>query len=179
MARAPIWPRPAAIWLYYQRSQVALLALRTETNRSPVRLTSDPFFGLTPVECEATLSGMRDELDDQVTLALVASFEASFQTDFAHRARKARLKDPVSRACRTLATKYRERVRFEDILDVWKEATGQRQVFGHFAQLLNYRHWLAHGRYWVHKSGSDFDPGDAWEIGQRLIQQLPPEFPLP
>ena len=177
MASAPAWPRPAAIWLYYQRSKVALSALRNRAVLESVTAAADPFLGLTPPEYEDALSEMRNELENQVTLALVASIEASFRTDFEMRSRK-RLKDNASREFRKLARRYGARVRFEDILDVWKRHTDGSQVFGILTQLLNYRDWLAHGRYWVHKTGRDFGPLEAWQIGQTVEARLPPEFPL-
>lgn len=177
MASATAWPRPAAIWLYYERAKVALITLRNETVVDSVTAAAGPFLGLTAIEYEAALSDMRNELDTQVTLALVASLEASFRIDFEQRWRK-RLKDNASREFRKLAQQYGTRVRFEDILDVWKKHTGGAQIFGRLAQLLNYHDWLAHGRYWVHKTGREFDPSDAWQIGQAVEARLPGEFPL-
>lgn len=177
MASAIAWPRPASIWLYYERAKVALTALRTQAVVDSVTAAAGPLLGLTAIEYEAALSDMRNELDNQVTLALVASLEASFRIDFEQRSQK-RLKDNASREFRKLAQQYGTRVRFEDILDVWKKQTGRSQVFGRLGQLLNYRDWLAHGRYWVHKTGRKFDPSDAWQIGQAVEARLPGEFPL-
>lgn len=177
VASASAWPRPASIFLYYERSKFALATLRHQTVLELATATAGPFSGLTPIEYEAALSDMRNELDSQVTLALVASLEASFRTDFEQRSRK-RLKDNASRDFRKLARKYGARVRFEDMLDVWKRYTGSSQAFGSLAQLLSYRDWLAHGRYWVHKTGRDFDPFEAWQVGQTIKALLPSEFPL-
>jgi hypothetical protein len=46
--------------------------------------------------------------------------------------------------------------------------------------LLLFRHWLAHGRYWVEKSGlGQVDPFDAWQIGKAVFDVLPGFRPLP
>ena len=176
VASAPIRPRPDDVLLYYERCRVALAALRNEAVIKSISATGGgPFFGFTAIEYEAALSGMLNELNDQVTLALVASFEASFRIDFERRIRR-RLKDNASREFRTIARKYGQRVGFKDILDVWKKVTGRSAMFGRLMQLLNYRDWLAHGRYWVHKTGRNFDPFDAWQIGQDVFAQLPADF---
>ncbi|HVN85892.1 MAG TPA: hypothetical protein VMW17_13720 [Candidatus Binatia bacterium] len=176
MATAVSRPRPADIWLYYERCQVALAALRNEAVIKSIAATGGgPFFQLTSIEYEDALSDMRDELDDQVTLALVASFEASFRIDFEQRVRR-RLKDGVSREFRTIARQYGQRVKFEDILDIWKQASGRPHRFRKLVQLLNYRHWLAHGRYWVDKSGQEFAPLIAWQIIEAVRAELPRDF---
>jgi len=32
-----------------------------------------------------------------------------------------------------------------------------KQIISEYISVLNYRHWLAHGRYWVPKLGRNFD----------------------
>ena len=177
MASTLSWPRPTAIWLYYERSKVTLTALRNPTVVESVTGKPGPFLGLTLIEYEVALSEMRDELEDHVTLSLVASFEACFRTDFEQRCRK-RLRDAASREFRNLARTHGVRVRFEDILDVWKRYVGSPQTFGTLSQLLGYRHWLAHGRYWVHRVGRHFDALEAWQVIQAVGARLPREFPL-
>ncbi len=70
-------------------------------------------------------------------------------------------------------------IRLSTVLDVWKNVCGKKKVIGAFKQLVMFRHWLAHGRYWVQKSGlQDVDPYDAWERGRALFDALPRFGPL-
>jgi hypothetical protein len=41
------------------------------------------------------------------------------------------------------------------------------------AQLVKYRHWLAHGRYWTQKSGIRPTPEQAWDTGTIVFAVLP------
>ena len=40
-------------------------------------------------------------------------------------------------------------------------------------QLVKYRHWLAHGRYWTQKSGIRPTPEQAWDTGTIVFAVLP------
>ncbi|HZT83351.1 MAG TPA: hypothetical protein VFA26_24180 [Gemmataceae bacterium] len=181
MTIAAEWPRPADILEYYRRSLEALDALK-KALRAEVAPQSR-FYGMTPQEAEQAIRELAEELDREVTLLLTASFEATFQVDFHDRVGR-RKKDPVSRRLRKLARTPRPKrarwVTVEEILDVWQKETGKAQVIGSLKQLVLYRHWLAHGRYWVQKSGlTDPDPFDAWSRGKAVFDALPGFRPLP
>ncbi len=50
-------------------------------------------------------------------------------------------------------------VRLEsDIIDNWRMEvdSDEKRQFSEFKRILKYRHWIAHGRYWVHESTVDF-----------------------
>jgi len=167
---------PESIWLYYERSQAALAALRREVLANPSLF---PLFqGMSVPEFEESLRDTRQELDSQVTMALIASFEAIIRLNFRGRISR-RLKDPTSKRLRGLARAWRpgeaHKASLEQILDIWKQAVGNAQTIGRFKQLLKFRHWLAHGRYWAQTSGitPEPDPEMAWEIGSALFKKLP------
>ena len=167
------WPEPPQILEYYRRSLEALAALKT-TLTSSVRVQSR-FFGMTAHEVERALRELAQELDHEVTLLLTASFEATFQVDFRRRLARKK-KDRLSKKLRKLWRKYKRAkwVVVEDILDVWQKETGHVQAIGKLKQLIKFRHWLAHGRYWVQKSGLlNPDPFDAWMIGKAVFDVLP------
>ena len=170
---APQDAGPRAVWLYYERMQEALSVTRRQWHASSVigQRTLAAFEGLSRQEFEDALLRLRQELDEQVTLVLVAAFEALLRIDRHDRVSR-RLKDPISRGLRDLSRDREGRVRLEDILDVHKQALGLAQVVGRLKQLLNYRHWLAHGRYWVQKAGIRADPFVTWEIGEALFSQV-------
>ena len=63
------------------------------------------------------------------------------------------------RAFRQLRKATDDRVGVQDILDSWKsERPSYKNFCGQLKEVLKYRHWLAHGRYWVPKFPKfDFD----------------------
>lgn len=192
MTVAAHWPQPSEILNYYRRSLESLDLLKRHVMAAQVdgQFTDAtliaPFRSMTPVEVESSINQLRDELHHQVVLMLVAAFEATLQADLQARlSRKG--KDAASRHFRKLwhsRPKHRgadEWVRIEAILDVWKSVIGKAEIIGDFKQLVMFRHWLAHGRYWIQKSGlpGDLDPFDAWERGKALFDVLPGFPPLP
>jgi hypothetical protein len=95
------------------------------------------------------LEDMRDELDDEVVLALVSGAERVLRLDY-----RARLDGSAAPAVRFkgLETKFGGRVQLEEVLDVWKDLADASKEAGRFKQMYVYRHGLAHGRYF-NKSG--------------------------
>ncbi|HQU41286.1 MAG: hypothetical protein B7Z73_03180 [Planctomycetia bacterium 21-64-5] len=192
MTVASYWPQPSLILNYYRRSLESLdllkrhvLAALVDGQVNDTTLTAS-FRSMTQAEVDSSIGQLRDELHHAVVLMLVAAFEATLQTDL--RARLSRKgKDAASRRFRKLwHSRHKRRgadewVRIEAILDVWKSFIGKAEIIGDFKQLVMFRHWLAHGRYWVQKSGlsNDFDPFDAWERGKALFDILPGFAPLP
>jgi len=99
------------------------------------------------------------ELELQTTLWLLTALEAWIRLDFEIRVR-GKYKDPLSREFREFYREQEEqakkkrlkevKIRLEDILDIWRVVSGEK-VFSRIKELMNYRHWLAHGRYWYFK----------------------------
>ncbi|HUY36440.1 MAG TPA: hypothetical protein VMV69_27130 [Pirellulales bacterium] len=119
-----------------------------------------------------------NDLDQSAVLLLVASFEATLQVDFHERVTRKK-KDGVSKELRRLWSRNAPHhgltrwVTVEEIVDVWRKHVGHTALIGNFKQLVLYRHWLAHGRYWVQKSGlGDIDPFEAWQRGIALFNVL-------
>ena len=146
-----------------------------------VRDTADlgpqsPFTAMTRSQCDSALRGLREEIDAQATLAIVASIEALFQVDAKRRReerRKGTLANDLKRLHRAARPPHR-RVLFERILKVWREATGAAHLFASFKPFIRDRHWLAHGRWWEHPRA--ISPGLtmlAWrELEQRVKLHL-------
>lgn len=143
--------------------------------------TAGPFLGMTRVEYEDVLDRLRDELDKQVVLAMVASAEGSVRIDAERRVER-RTKDRVRREFQNVLKKHKAHLSLTRLLEVWKgKSATATKPFSDFAQLLKHRHWLAHGRYWTDKSGVVTDPMSTKVIVDRLfetLQQLAPDFPL-
>jgi len=178
MPLRPDWPRPAAVLDNYLRTADALGWLADAFGG----LTSRPrqFAMLAEPEAQALLGQMNAELKQQGVMLLTASLEATFQVDLQLRVAR-KLKDPVSRRLRRLhraAERSDRRIEVEELLDAWKKETGNASALGQLRQVIGYRHWLAHGRYWEQKSGLTYlDPGDVWDRWER-VRDLLPDFPI-
>ena len=165
----------------YHRAMVAMLEQQRNAYATAT-LAAGPFFGLSVTEYDDMLRDLRDELDKEVVLMMVASAEACIRNDFNQRLSR-RTKDAVRRKFKALQKKHGERVRLTDILDAWRRevAPSGSQAFAQFAQLLKHRHWLAHGRYWTDKSGVVSDPVTTRTVIDALFvafQGVVPTFPL-
>lgn len=120
----------------------------------------------------------RDErigmLDSISAFSLFAALEASFRIDFHVRCHQ-KHKDPLSRKFRTLHKTKRNRVSFEDdILEIWKtHFPSAKSVISDLKSAMLYRHWLAHGRYWIPKLGRKHDFASVYYVAQRVAKSLP------
>lgn len=126
----------------------------------------------TRAEIDKAMREMADELDLEVSMALLASLEAVFMTDFLDRVRR-RLKDPATRDLRALQLKSGRR-QLSEILNVWRRHTGHPRFIGDLRQFFGrrgFRHWLAHGRYFT--LARQPKPDEVWEVGRRVLGALP------
>lgn len=83
---------------------------------------------------------------------------------------------------RDLHKEHEDRVRLEDILDLWKKHVGIRAAVDQsLRKLLKRRHWLAHGRHWIDKkSGVKPSPWEAKLILDDYVGEIrlgTPDFP--
>jgi hypothetical protein len=131
------------------------------------------FVGYSVDEIREELEERLTELDRSSALAALAALEASFRTDFLVRCYN-RWKDDLSRQFRILYREKGNHVRLEDdILNGWKEhEPSLKAVISDIVGAFRYRHWLAHGRYWVPKLGQRYDFFSVY----LLAQQMQPHF---
>ncbi len=168
------WPRPSQIHAYFESLSRALGILQRRILIERADDDESPFFGMTEARAAEEIRRLRTELECQATLFLTASFEAVFRQDLMFRARK-RPRDRVSKSLnRQFGKRNMEEIRFEEILDAWKQEIGGAESIGSLKQLVLLRHWLAHGRYWRQKSGLHRpDPYDAWARGTAALSVVP------
>lgn len=176
MSIAPEWPEPADLLAHYGDMIEALVQLE-RAGRAGQLAPPSQFAGMTLTEFDDRLRDMRTELDREVSLALLASCEALLRVDFWDRVARRR-KEPrdVRARFKALADRDGERVRLDDILDVWRDAVGGPSRFDAFREYLRVRHWLAHGRYWTLKSARKAAPQDVLVAARALFNVLP-DFP--
>lgn len=114
------------------------------------------------------------ELDMTSSLTVLSALEGAFRVDYLQRCYQKR-KDPISRAFRALHKRRETRVNLEDeILNVWKEHVSD--AGGLIAELrgaFKYRHWLAHGRYWVPKLGKRYDFFSIYALASAVLMNFP------
>ncbi len=113
------------------------------------------------------------ELNQSVSLTL-AAMEASFRIDYHQRVSRRKPKHELTTAFRKLAGE-KDRVSLEeDILELWKQHyPDDAQILSEFNGALKYRHWLAHGRYWVPKLGKKYDYYSLSILAERIYVNLP------
>lgn len=119
-----------------------------------------------------------EEIDASLAFTLLASIEASFRIDYLQRCYRKK-KDPLSRNFRELHRTKGSRVLLKDeILDGWKEHSNvSPSLLGDIKGAFNYRHWLAHGRYWKPKYGRGYDFLSIFDLALKVDEIFPFEKP--
>jgi len=181
--RVPLGSRQITVddqWAYYEAVRAAIVRSRQAAKQRLADGASpqDPrLFGMTLGEAAQYFDALLDEADTQASLFLIAAAEATLRVDFLERVKKRR-RDSVSRAFRDVYKSRRDhsrhRVRLEDdILATWAaEVPEAKSHVARFKGALRFRHWLAHGRYWVPKLGQRYDPGGLLQIITDLFDTI-------
>jgi hypothetical protein len=113
------------------------------------------------------------ELDLTSSLSVLSSVEAALRLDYLYRVYD-RWRDPLSRAMRALHRNRGSKARLdEDLIRLWRDTTDVPNVLlNELVGALNYRDWLAHGRYWEPKLGRRYDYQTVYEIAQEFIEAM-------
>jgi hypothetical protein len=121
------------------------------------------------------LAARIEETDLRSAFFVLAALEAAFRVDYLYRCQK-KEKDDVSRAFRAI---YKEREANanldEDIFETWKRkssAPGPRLI-GELRGAFNFRHYLAHGRYWEPKLGRKYDFNFIYSLADDVLNAFP------
>lgn len=112
------------------------------------------FTGFTKPELSEELKEHLSELENDACLTLLASIEAAFRLDYAIRCEQ-KDKADISKRFRDRFAEYQYKIPLEDVIfEEWKKDSRIKQSSISFLKgAFKYRHWLAHGRYWVFKGG--------------------------
>jgi len=137
------------------------------------------FANYKPDQVSSELGATLAELEMATALSIFSAVEAAFRIDYLQRCYR-KEKDAMSRAFRLLHKKKGMRVSLEDeIFDVWKEyATGVAPIIGALRAAFNFRHWLAHGRYWVPRF-QKYDYLAVFSLAETALNSLPLFGPEP
>ena len=115
-----------------------------------------------------------DEHDLVVSMTVLSALEAAFRIDYSIRCQR-RMKDRLSRGFRSLHVAKGLRVSFKaDILSVWARNSdiGAAKI-EELRNAVDYRNWLAHGRYWVLQTRGKYDYPDLYAMADAIISGFP------
>jgi hypothetical protein len=137
------------------------------------------FANYTPDQVNSELNDRLAELEMATALSIFSAIEAAFRIDYLQRCYR-KEKDSMSREFRRLHKKKGVRVSLEDeIFDVWKRhAIGVNFIIGALRAAFNFRHWLAHGRYWVPRF-QKYDYLAVYSLAETALSSLPLVGPEP
>ena len=128
---------------YYSDSEYALEAFYFELH------PGDRFLGYSKEELQEELKERKQVLDRMCSLDLLAAIEARLRIDYLMRCQK-KYKDALSREFRRIYKEKENKASLVgDILKHWKRLHPVHKArLDNFQKVLDYRNWLAHGRYW-------------------------------
>lgn len=143
----------------------------------PATITSSTrFAGYSSEEIDLEMRSLLGEHERSIALNILAALEAAFRVDYLQRCYRKK-KDNLSRTLRRIYTKKGPRASLEDdILQAWKDQTSASpQIISEVRGALRYRHWLAHGRYWVPKLGQKYDYTGLYLLAEAILESFPLE----
>jgi hypothetical protein len=84
------------------------------------------------------------------------------------------MKDAVSRAFRKIYADKSSLASLEDdIFSIWAAQSGSsKALVSELRGAFKFRHWLAHGRYWIPKLGRRYDFVDIYTIADTALKQF-------
>lgn len=114
-----------------------------------------------------------DEAGAASAMMVLASIEAALRVDFLRRCHE-RHRDDLSRSFRALYQANGAHVRLsEDLLRAWKDHGGMTgRLVSDIRSAFDYRHWLAHGRYYVPKLGRTYDFPSVYNLAREVEAAL-------
>jgi hypothetical protein len=132
------------------------------------------FLGYTPAEVIEELYERLAEAELAALFTLLASVEAAFRIDFLQRCYR-KDKADISRHFRELNRRRPSRIKLdEDIFDSWaNDIDALRSITNKLKAAFQFRHWLAHGRYWTPKFGRKFDYLYLYQLADEVFQNFP------
>lgn len=167
-------------WEYYETVRDTIIRAAQHAKRSALKRemgVDSKYFGMSQEEVDEYFEKMLDETDKQACLFLIASAEAALRVDFFLRVSHRRKDDVSQKFCGIFKNKCdHSKVKVEldqDILATWAEMVPEsKSHIGDLRGALRYRHWLAHGRWWVPKLGRRYDPTGILQIIKNLFLDI-------
>ena len=110
------------------------------------------------------------------SLELLAAIEAKLRIDYVVRGQN-KLRDEFSKKMREVYDRKENRASLvEDILHIWKkEKPCHKARLDNLGKALDYRNWLAHGRYWIpkkHPHINRYDYLSVYALASEILSNL-------
>lgn len=158
---------------YYNCSRKSIDCMYSSSDN---RKYAEQFFGRSEAEVQEEANRIRKELSHVCSMCVMAYIESLFRIDSFVRI-KHKCKGNITGKVKALLQKKKSipLVRFEDLLDVWKEEyETETLLFRAINNSLKFRHWIAHGRYWRLDNDIDlhFDFVDIFLLAQQVESAL-------
>ena len=134
------------------------------------------FVGYTLYELQDELKSRKESLDRMCSLEILSTLEARFRVDYLVRCQRKK-RDPFSKKLRAIYRKQQNRASLvDDILTTWKkERTEYKPGLDKFQKAIDYRNWLAHGRYWTPKKMpqmKQYDFLNLYSLADNILQNI-------
>jgi hypothetical protein len=157
---------------YYVDSENALNSYYEPSNAS----RNPKFIGYTKDEIDNELKSRKKSLDRMCSLEILAAIEAKFRIDYLIRSQKKK-KDDLSKKFREIyRTKKNKASLTDDIIRTWKSEYPQHKTrLDNLGKALDYRNWLAHGRYWMPKKSpyiSKYDYLTIYTLAKDILENM-------
>lgn len=132
------------------------------------------FIGYTADEIRQEMTFVLEENERTTAMNILAALEAAFRVDFLQRCYR-RGRDPLSRAFRAIHDRKGSQAALEeDIFLAWKQnSTVSASLMSELTGAFKYRHWLAHGRYWVPRLGKRYDYQTVYLLAESVFESFP------
>ncbi len=163
---------------WYEDQKEAIRDLRTKvltaiTNPGAVTGINTKFVTFTADEIIEYFNDNEIELEHLVCFDLISAAEARLRVDFYKKVYN-KSKSKTGEAFRESYKLKQNKISLEeDIIETWKAVSASnKKFFSEFLGLLNYRHWLAHGRYWSKKLGQEYTYDTTYNIVERMLSKL-------
>jgi hypothetical protein len=169
------------IWIWYEETEQALNIYQQEVTHALIsgKSVSSTFSGMTRKDINQYFFQHKKELEQLVSLNLMASAEASLRVDYLTRVlRGNKKKNKIDRKFQELYHQKGNRASLrDDILEMWKTVHPEcSNSVSDFRGTLNVRDWLAHGRYWTPNFGRKYGAALVFNISKKLFETIPYDF---
>ena len=157
---------------YYVDSENALNCYYEPSSASQ----NPKFLGYTKEEISNELKSRKESLNRMCSLEILAAIEAKFRIDYLIRSQKKK-KDDFSKKFREIyRTKKNKASLTDDIIRTWKSEYPQHKTrLDNLGKALDYRNWLAHGRYWMPKKSphiSKYDYLTIYTLASDILENM-------
>lgn len=137
---------------------------------------SAKFIGYSKEELLHELKERKDTLDRMCSLELLSAIEARIKIDYIVRGQN-KMKDNFSKKIRGIYDRKENRASLkDDILSLWKvEKPEHKARLDNLGLALDFRNWLAHGRYWKPKKTphiSRYDYLSMYALASEIITNM-------